>query len=100
KGTKAGVATSDVTAVNGEARQREIARLLGDRDLDAALRHAAELLKTAGTTVPRALITRSTESDPSTDWVANVTAQPSRTRRTAVPPSSTAALVGTPTAAA
>ena len=50
KGTKGGVATSDVTAVTGDARQREIARLLGDPDLDAALRHAGELLKTSGAT--------------------------------------------------
>ncbi len=49
KGTKEGVATSDVREVAGEARQREIARLLGDPDLDAALRHAAELLRTADT---------------------------------------------------
>lgn len=48
KGTAKGVATSDVRTVTGEARQREIARLLGDPDLDAALRHAAELLRTAG----------------------------------------------------
>lgn len=46
KGTKASVATSDVSVVEGEARQREIARLLGDREMDVALRHAAELLKT------------------------------------------------------
>ena len=50
KGTKGGVATSDVTQAIGEPRRREIARLLGDRDLEAALRHAAELLKTAGAT--------------------------------------------------
>lgn len=49
KGTKAGVATSDVLVVSGESRQREIARLLGDPDLEAALLHAAELLRTAGT---------------------------------------------------
>ena len=48
KGASKGVATSDVRTVTGEARQREIARLLGDPDLDAALRHAAELLRTAG----------------------------------------------------
>jgi DNA repair protein RecN (Recombination protein N) len=47
KGTAGGVATSDVRVVTGEARRREIARLLGDPDLDAALRHAQELLKTA-----------------------------------------------------
>lgn len=50
KGTKGGVATSDVRNVTGEDRRREVARLLGDPDLDAALRHAAELLKTAGVT--------------------------------------------------
>jgi DNA repair protein RecN (Recombination protein N) len=50
KGTRAGIATSDVRRVTGEERRREVARLLGDPDLDAALRHAAELLKTAGAT--------------------------------------------------
>ena len=41
------VATSGVQAVTGEARTREIARMLGDRDMDTALKHAGELLKTA-----------------------------------------------------
>src|SRR5918996_3530724 len=41
------VATSGVQAVTGEARAREIARMLGDPDMDTALRHAGELLKTA-----------------------------------------------------
>jgi DNA repair protein RecN (Recombination protein N) len=49
KGTKRGVATSDVTVVTAEERRREIARLLGDQDLEVALRHATELLKTGGT---------------------------------------------------
>ncbi len=47
KGAKGGVATSDVRVVAGEARTREIARMLGDADMATALRHAAELLKTA-----------------------------------------------------
>ena len=47
KGKKAGVATSDVEVVEGEARVKEIARMLGDADMETALRHAAELLRTA-----------------------------------------------------
>jgi DNA repair protein RecN (Recombination protein N) len=60
KGTKGGIATSDVRLVTGEERRREVARLLGDPDLEAALRHAAELLKTAGATSA----TRSGSSSP------------------------------------
>jgi DNA repair protein RecN (Recombination protein N) len=49
KESRAGaVATSDVQAVTGEARTRELARMLGDPDMATALRHAGELLKTAG----------------------------------------------------
>lgn len=47
KGAAGGVATSDVAVVTGEARQREVARMLGDRDMATALRHAGELLKKA-----------------------------------------------------
>src|SRR6266700_4229578 len=47
KGAQRGVATSDVQVVTGDARTRELARMLGDADMDAALRHAAELLRTA-----------------------------------------------------
>ncbi|HXG05201.1 MAG TPA: DNA repair protein RecN, partial [Candidatus Binatia bacterium] len=47
KGAQGGVATSDVRAVAGEERTREIARMLGDPDMATALRHAEELLKTA-----------------------------------------------------
>jgi len=47
KGKKGGVATSDVEVVEGEARVREIARMLGDPDMATARRHAVELLKTA-----------------------------------------------------
>jgi DNA repair protein RecN (Recombination protein N) len=47
KGTTGGIATSDVRAVTGEARTRELARMLGDADMETALRHAAELLRTA-----------------------------------------------------
>jgi len=47
KGAKGGVATSDVAVVTGEARRREIARMLGDPDMNTALRHAEELLKKA-----------------------------------------------------
>jgi len=46
-GSKGGVATSDVEVVEGESRVKEIARMLGDRDMVTALRHAAELLRTA-----------------------------------------------------
>ena len=45
KGTKAGVATSDVQVVSGEPRVRELARMLGDPDMDTAVGHARELLK-------------------------------------------------------
>jgi len=47
KGKKGGVATSDVEVVAGEGRVKEIARMLGDADMETALRHAAELLRTA-----------------------------------------------------
>jgi DNA repair protein RecN (Recombination protein N) len=47
KGKTGGVATSDVEVVEGEGRVKEIARMLGDPDMDTALRHAAELLRTA-----------------------------------------------------
>jgi len=47
KGKKGGVATSDVEVVEGESRVKEIARMLGDADMETALRHAAELLRTA-----------------------------------------------------
>jgi DNA repair protein RecN (Recombination protein N) len=42
-----GVATSDVEAVSGDGRARELARMLGDADMATALRHAQELLKGA-----------------------------------------------------
>jgi len=47
KGKKGGVATSDVAVADGEARVKEIARMLGDADMATARRHAVELLKTA-----------------------------------------------------
>ncbi len=47
KGAQGGVATSDVRVATGEARNKEVARMLGDADMDTALRHAAELLRTA-----------------------------------------------------
>ena len=50
KGKKAGVATSDVTVAQGEAQVKEIARMLGDADMETARRHAVELLKTASGT--------------------------------------------------
>jgi DNA repair protein RecN (Recombination protein N) len=47
KGARGGIATSDVQVVTGDARRREVARMLGDPNMDTALQHAAELLKTA-----------------------------------------------------
>src|SRR5207244_1410330 len=47
KGARGGVATSDVRTVTGEARTRELARMLGDPDMETALGHAAELLRNA-----------------------------------------------------
>jgi DNA repair protein RecN (Recombination protein N) len=47
KGATGGVATSDVRVAAGEVRTKEIARMLGDADMETALRHAAELLRTA-----------------------------------------------------
>ena len=47
KGARGGVATSDVQVAVGETRTRELARMLGDADMDTALRHAVELLKKA-----------------------------------------------------
>jgi DNA repair protein RecN (Recombination protein N) len=45
KGARGGIATSDVQVVTGEARTRELARMLGDPDMRTALSHAAELLR-------------------------------------------------------
>ena len=45
-----GIATSDVQVVRGEARRRELARMLGDPDMATALRHAEQLLRTASET--------------------------------------------------
>jgi len=50
KGKKGGLATSDVEAVEGESRVKEIARMLGDADMATARRHAVELLRTASAT--------------------------------------------------
>ena len=47
KGKRGGLATSDVAVVEGESRVKEIARMLSDADMETALRHAAELLRTA-----------------------------------------------------
>jgi len=62
KGAARGVATSDVRVATGDVRTKELARMLGDADMDTAVRHAAELLRTAsaksasrsGTPSPRA----------------------------------------------
>jgi DNA repair protein RecN (Recombination protein N) len=40
KRTRGGIATSDVTAIHGEDRVAELARMLGDADGEAARRHA------------------------------------------------------------
>src|SRR5690349_167438 len=50
KGARGGVATSDVAVVAGEGRTRELARMLGDPDMETALGHAAELAKRASAT--------------------------------------------------
>jgi DNA repair protein RecN (Recombination protein N) len=50
KAKKGGIATSDVEVVEGEWRIQEIARMLGDRDMATARRHAVELLRTASGT--------------------------------------------------
>jgi DNA repair protein RecN (Recombination protein N) len=50
KGSKGGIATSDVHVATGPGRARELARMLGDPDMATALRHAAELLKKASET--------------------------------------------------
>jgi DNA repair protein RecN (Recombination protein N) len=47
KGAKGGIATSDVAVLAGDARTRELARMLGDPDMATAVRHAAELLRKA-----------------------------------------------------
>jgi DNA repair protein RecN (Recombination protein N) len=47
KGARGGIATSDVQVVSGEDRTRELARMLGDADMQSALRHAAELVRKA-----------------------------------------------------
>ena len=47
KGARGGIATSDVQVVTGEARTRELARMLGDPDMRTALSHATELLRKA-----------------------------------------------------
>ena len=47
KGARGGVATSDLRGVTGDDRTREVARMLGDPDLEAALKHARILLRTA-----------------------------------------------------
>src|SRR5467141_2522728 len=55
KGARGGIATSDVQVVTGEARTRELARMLGDPDMRTALSHAAELLrKTSESSAARA----------------------------------------------
>ncbi|HYT03252.1 MAG TPA: DNA repair protein RecN [Gemmatimonadales bacterium] len=45
KAATRGVATSDVQVVAGDARVRELARMLGDADMGTAVRHAEELLR-------------------------------------------------------
>ena len=57
KQARAGVATSDVRTIHGEDRVLEIARMLGDAEGDAALRHAQALL--SGTDRNRAGVRRS-----------------------------------------
>jgi DNA repair protein RecN (Recombination protein N) len=48
KGAKGGVTTADIAAVDGEARVREIARMLGgDAESTRGRAHARELLEGA-----------------------------------------------------
>ena len=61
KGARGGIATSDVQVVAGEARTRELARMLGDPDMRTALSHAAELLKKASATSETRSDTRSSQ---------------------------------------
>jgi DNA repair protein RecN (Recombination protein N) len=50
KGARGGVTTADVTAVAGDARVTEIARMLGgDPESDVSRAHARELLESATT---------------------------------------------------
>jgi DNA repair protein RecN (Recombination protein N) len=50
KGARGGVATSDVAVATGDERTRELARMLGDPDMQTALGHAAELVRRASAT--------------------------------------------------
>src|SRR5947208_5507664 len=50
KGARGGVATSDVRTVAGEARTRELARMLGDAGMGSGLGHAAALPRKASAT--------------------------------------------------
>lgn len=45
KRTRSGLATSDVSAIHGEDRVSELARMLGDPDAETARRHALALLR-------------------------------------------------------
>lgn len=53
KAARGGIATSDVRVVGGEERTRELARMLGDPDMQSALGHAAELVRKASVTSER-----------------------------------------------
>jgi DNA repair protein RecN (Recombination protein N) len=46
-GASSGVTAADVRAVTGDQRVAELARMLGGRETESALDHAAELLRTA-----------------------------------------------------
>ena len=59
KGARGGIATSDVRVVGGEGRTRELARMLGDPDMQSALGHAAELVRRASATSETRADTRS-----------------------------------------
>ena len=50
KGARGGIATTDVRVVSGEERTRELARMLGDPDMQSALGHAGELIRKASAT--------------------------------------------------
>jgi len=48
KAARKGITTSDITAVGGEERVAEVARMLGGERLTTSLAHAQELLAVAG----------------------------------------------------
>jgi DNA repair protein RecN (Recombination protein N) len=61
KGAKGGVTTADISLVEGEARVREVARMLGgDPESKVSREHATELLSAGAATVRKSAGTRAT----------------------------------------